>query len=42
MTGEIIFEVSEKMLLEKIIILALGYFTIATEMRHMEKENKIK
>lgn len=42
MAGEIIFEISEKMLLQKIILQALGFFTVATEMRFLEKENKIK
>ena len=40
--GEIVFEVSEKMLLEKILLQTLGLFSMATEMRFLEKDNKIE
>ena len=42
MTGEIVFEISEKMLLEKVILQILGMFSVAAEMRFLEKENKIE
>jgi len=39
--GDMVYEISKNMILEKIIYLSICYFTIATEMRFMEME-KIK
>lgn len=38
--GEIIYEVSKKLLLEKVIYLSVVLFTMATEIRFIELENK--
>lgn len=36
--GEMIYEISKRVLLEKVIYLSISYFTIATEFRFIEIE----
>jgi hypothetical protein len=36
--GEMIYEISKRILLEKVIYLSISYFTIATEYRFIEIE----
>jgi len=43
--GDMVYEISKNMILEKVIYLSISYFTIATEIRFLEMEknkNKIK
>ncbi|KAM3140179.1 hypothetical protein pb186bvf_007732 [Paramecium bursaria] len=40
--GEYLYEFSQRILLEKILLLSIGYFTLATECRFIENEQKIK
>ena len=40
--GDIIYEISRNMMLEKVIYLSICYFTIATEMRFIEMEKNKK
>lgn len=36
--GDIMYEISKRMILEKVIFLSVSYFTIATELRLIEIE----
>lgn len=36
--GDIMYEISKRMILEKVIFLSISYFTIATELRLIEIE----
>lgn len=35
-SGEMLYEISKRLLLEKVIYLSISYFTIATELRFIE------
>jgi len=40
--GDIVYELSKRMLLEKVVYLSICYFTLATEIRFMELDKKLQ